>query len=107
MFGKPEEELRWAQKQIEANFLVKVIGQLGGDKEDLSELRVLNRVLRWTSRGILLEADPRHKEILVSDEPGNAVLTPGIKGELIGDLAKESLNASEAIDFRSEAARCN
>ena len=107
VFVRPEEELRWAQKQMEANFLVKVIGQLGGDKEDLSELRVLNRVLRWTSGGIRLEADPRHQEILVSDEPGNAVLTPGIKGELIGDLAKESLNASETIDFRSEVARCN
>ena len=95
VFVGPGDELRWAQKQMEANFLVKVIGQLGGDKEDLSELRVLNRVLRWTSREILLEADPQHQDILVWDKPGNAVFTPSIRAELMCDLAHESLNASE------------
>ena len=66
VFDGPEHDLRWAQARMEASFLVKVIGQLGGDPDDLKELRVLNRVLRWTDDGILLEADPRHQEILVA-----------------------------------------
>ena len=62
-----EPDLRWIQEQMEHRFLVKVIGQLGGDPTDLPELRVLNRVLRLSLEGILLEADPRHQEILVSN----------------------------------------
>ena len=72
VFVGAEHELRWVQGRMEESFLVKVIGQLGGDPSDLKELRVLNKVLRWTADGILLEADPRHQEILVAAEPGNA-----------------------------------
>ena len=89
------------------SFLVKVIGQLGGDPDDLKELRVLNRVLRWTDNGILLEADPRHQEILVAAESGHAVLTPSVKEQLTGKLAEAQLGATETTAFRSEAARCN
>ena len=102
-----EHELRWVQGRMEESFLVKVIGQLGGDHSDLKELRVLNRVLRWIADGILLEADPRHQEILVAAEPGNALLTPGAKEQPIGELAETQLNAEATTWFRSDAARCN
>lgn len=69
---------------MEASFLVKVIGQLGGDSSVLKELRVLNRVLRWTEAGILLEADPCHQEILTAAERGCAVLTPSVNEQIIG-----------------------
>ena len=92
---------------MEASFLVKVIGQLGGDSNDLKELRVLNRVLRWTETGILLEADPRHQEILVAAELGNMVLTPGVKEQLLGELAETLLSAHASSWFRSGADRCN
>jgi hypothetical protein len=92
---------------MEASFLVKIIGQLGGDKDDLREIRVLNRVLRWTDDGILLEADPRHQEILVASSPGSALLTPGVKEQLAGELAETPLSAQATSVFRSEAARCN
>ena len=47
-----------------------------------SEIRILNKVVRETSDGIELEADPRHVELLarsrgVQDSPG--VFTPGVK----------------------------
>ena len=92
---------------MEASFLVKVIGQLGGDDDELMELRVLNRVVRWTRDGVRLEADPRHQEILVATEPGGAVLTPGVKEQLFGELAETPLDADATSGFRSEAARCN
>ena len=79
VFVGEERDLRRVQERMEACFLVKVIGQLGGDDTDLKELRVLNRVLRWTDAGILLEADPRHLEILAAAEQGSAVLTPSAK----------------------------
>ena len=36
---------------MEKSFLVKVIGRLGGDKQNVRQLRVLNRVLSWTCVG--------------------------------------------------------
>ena len=107
VFVGPEAELRWAQKRMEASFLVKVIGQLGGDSGDLAELRVLNRIFRWTSDGILLEADPRHQEILVAAERGSALLTPGAK-ETVSEPAEDvPLDTAAVSAFRSEAARGN
>ena len=63
------------------SFLIKVVGRLGGDAGDLSEIRVLNRVLRWLPGGISYEADPRHVELLVQDFPPTAgsVKTAGLK----------------------------
>ena len=91
LWGNNKHELRWVQKRMEASFLVKVIGHFGGDPIDLAELRVLNRVLRWTDEGILLEADPRHQEILVAAEPGLPVLTLGVKEQPLGAVAEARL----------------
>ena len=73
VFAGVESDLEWARQQMEKSFLVKVIVRLRGDKQDMRELRVLNRVLSWRSEGIQLEADPRHQEILISElEAGRA-----------------------------------
>ena len=79
MFVGPKRELRWEQRRIEQASLVKVIGQLGGDPTDFTELRVLNCIFRCTEIVICFEADLRHQEILVATEPGRPVLIPGIK----------------------------
>ena len=76
---------------MEAYFLVKVIAQLGGDNTDLKELRVVNRVFRWTGTGILLEADPRHQEILTAAERGSAVLMPCVKEQSHAAMSPEAL----------------
>ena len=40
---------------------------LGKEEECVKEVRILNKVVRYTSAGIELEADPRHAEIVVKD----------------------------------------
>ena len=40
-------------------------GRLGGGRDEVRELKCLNRVLRWTPSGYEIEADPRHAEILI------------------------------------------
>ena len=50
--------------------------------DELKEVRVLNRSLRWTAEGIEYEADPRHAEMLaraLSLETCKPVVTPGVK----------------------------
>lgn len=46
-------------------FEVKLKGRLGPEKQDCKELRVLNRILRMTDKGVAWEADPRHAEHVV------------------------------------------
>eukprot|EP00975_Prorocentrum_lima_P044736 9371200-Prorocentrum_lima.AAC.1 len=56
---------------METHFLCKVEGRLGGGAGDLKEVRLLNRVIRWTPGGYLYEADPRHAEQLARDVLGS------------------------------------
>eukprot|EP00969_Alexandrium_andersonii_P100461 4432008-Alexandrium_andersonii.AAC.1 len=48
-------------------FMCKVEGRLGEGSLDLREVKLLNRVIRWTPDGYLYEADPRHAEQLLRD----------------------------------------
>ena len=113
VFAGVESDLEWARQQMEKSFLVKVIGRLGGDKQDVRELRVLNRVLSWRSGGIQLEANPRHQEILISElEQGvHGLSTPVVKNSQRkdgdGDGAESLLDEAEAQSFRSTAARAS
>ena len=43
-----DSDLEWARQQMEKS-IVKVICRLGGDKQDVLELRALDRVLSWRS----------------------------------------------------------
>jgi hypothetical protein len=81
VFTGNDSDLQWVQEEMDKRFLVKVIGKLGGDSGDLQELRVLNRVLRWTADGVYAEADPRHQEILIAQlaKDLKSLSTPGVK----------------------------
>ena len=67
LFADMESDLKWARQQMKKSFLVKVTGRIGGDKQDVRNVRVLDRVLSWKSGGVQLEADPRHQEIMISE----------------------------------------
>ena len=57
---------------------------LGPEAGQCKEVRVLNRVLRWTDSGVEYEADPRHVEIIrkqLNIESCKTVATLGIKDE--------------------------
>ena len=54
------------RKALEGKYKLKV-QTLGARKECTREIRVLNKVVRYTDTGIELEADPRHAEIVVRD----------------------------------------
>ena len=79
-------------------FEIKLKGRLGNDEHDAKDMRVLNRILRATSKGLLYEPDPRHIEIL-AQSPGvppncNKPVTPGNKPKNI----PEDLVPGESID---------
>ena len=58
-----DADLAWARCALKENIFLKKVGTLSGDAGDVQEIKVLNRVLRWTAWGIAYEADPRHAEL--------------------------------------------
>jgi hypothetical protein len=92
-------------------FLLKELGRLGGGSGELRELRVLNRVIRWTTQGLKYEADPRHAEIVVRGVAGSerAVSAPGTSSREFEAAPGEEdvLPERTASLFRSFAARAN
>jgi hypothetical protein len=117
MFVGVAASLAWIEAEMHKPFLMKVVGTLGPDKGDQQEIRVLNRVIRWTATGITYEADPRHAEIIVAGLLGGSrpVSTPGAaKPAAEVDAARspqsdedDPLTGDEVGLFRSYAARAN
>ena len=71
---------------------------------------MLNRVVRWTEKGIEYEADPRQVERLVADNDlvgANGVATPGLKPLAHQIAAEKPLPEREHTRFRGNAARGN
>jgi hypothetical protein len=108
-----DEHLDWFEKEVKNHFEVKVRGRLGGGAENDKEMRILNRVVRWTPDGLTWEADQRHAEILIRElgmSEANPVVSPGIKNrnsEEEEEEEKGKLEEAEATRFRALAARAN
>ena len=103
-------QLQWLETQLRAKYELTVGARLGPGKDDDHEGVVLNRIVRWTSRGLEYEADPRQAERLVADthlEGANAVTTPGVKPLAHQLEAEKPLPEKEFTRFRGQAARSN
>ena len=82
----PKQHVMDARKTLENKYKLKVdsLGTAPGCKE---EVRILNKVLRYTNRGLELEADPRHAEIVIRQmglEKATPSRVPGAKGATPG-----------------------
>ncbi len=109
VFAGDKEDLVWARRQMENAFLCTIEGTLGGDAGDAKEMRVLNRILRWSRDGLRYEGDPRHVEMLVRDMGAaeqQPLTGPGGK-EFEEEGAEEPLAEEEIPKFRTCAARAN
>jgi hypothetical protein len=104
------EALDHVKVGMHERFLLKELGRLGGGQGELKELRILNRVIRWTPTGLKYEADPRHAEIVVRGVAGaeRALSTPGTSSKDFESPGEEDeLPERTARLFRSFAARAN
>ena len=79
--GTPESLDKY-EAGMQETFECKLKGRLGAEPDDCKEMRVLNRIVRVTDKGLLYEADPRHAEMLIKAfnlEGASSVVTPGVK----------------------------
>ena len=104
-----ELDLDWFRDEISAKFEVKFRARLGRGSDDDKSVRLLNRVIEWTSEGIMYEADQRHAELVLRDmglgNSSNAVVTPG--GKKDEDSMSSKLDRAREVQFRANVARCN
>jgi hypothetical protein len=102
--------INYVIEMLKQKYQIKVRGILGEDAEDLKEIRILNRVLRWTQGGLEYEADPRHAEIIVKAlgvEKGTGVSTPGVKKKFGDPLDENKPDGGKAKEYRQIMARGN
>ena len=106
--GSPKE-LTWVKAAMSESFLTKEVGTLGDGAGDVTELRILNRVVRWGSEGLTYEADPRHADILREGIAGAArsLSSPGTLSKDLNPEDDEALPEAAAGLYRSFAARAN
>ena len=114
IIGQPAAP-KWMRETMEKKYELTV-ETLGPDKDQVKEVRVFNRVLRWTSKGIEYEVDPRHVEIILQQlniDQCKPVSTPGTKeeGELkSGDAIlapRLLLDEQRSYAYRALVARAN
>ena len=98
------------QKAMKARYEVQIRGRLGPGPKDDKSIRILNRILEWTSEGLVYEADQRHAEIIVQqlglDKSNGTLSTPGVKTK-IDEEEDEDLESHKATLFRGLVARAN
>ena len=105
-------DLQWMKERLAGRFEVKT--QMVGPRADLgdvSEARILNRVIRVTPQGWEYEADQRHADLIIreADVEKKSVLThPGGDKKVIDEEdSSPELTGPDATRFRGVAARAN
>ena len=109
-----EENLEWFRKKIQTKFEIKFRGRMGPDPTDMKSIRILNRIVTWTSEGIEYEADQRHAEIIVQQMGLTPTCrtheTPSTKVDKLdirNDTGIEELQGLDATQYRALVARGN
>ena len=91
---------------------MEVRGILGGDSDEVQELTLLGRTVRWTSEGLPWEADLKHRKIVMDyfgfDESTRVLGHNGDKEDRNDDPDDEvEMDSKSATEFRGLAARLN
>ena len=100
VFAGVDADLAWVHCALEQSIR---------DAGDVQGIRVLNRVLRWTTFGIAFEADPRHADLLIQALGPSASqrTTPGLKPSSGAQCDQSPFSWAEARLYRVCAARAN
>jgi len=107
--GSPAS-MAWLEKELGKAYEIKT-QRLGLGSGLCSEGKVLNRIIRATSGGWEVEADPRHAELVVEQlglQNEKSVVTPGVSGAEEDDQPDEiPLVGADVTSYRGVTARCN
>ena len=111
-FAGTRRELEGIRRRMREWYEVKDRGIMGSGGDEIQEVEILGRSVRWTEDGIEYEGDGRHRQALMKEEgfgrESNAVGCPTekVEGKWMGDEEVE-LDRWERRRFRSMAAKLN
>ena len=97
----PHQHLKETKRTLEEKYKLKT-QELGCGEGQKEEIRILNKVVRMTSDGIELEADPRHAELVIKDlglEGSKPSTVPGAKDD--GSKNKNKVIIENGYDIDS------
>ena len=104
----PDDSLKWMEQMLSKDVKIKT-SKIGPEKDDEKELKVLNRILRYTKSGIEMEADLRHAEIIIQQlglENAKALSVPSAD-EVKRPDDEIKLNPEYTTQYKSTVARAN
>ena len=105
----PKAELEWFAAELRKHWTIDVRGILGPPsmKDVDYSIVILNRLVTWTDKGIEMEADPRHVDLLLQEVgcEGSKVTTPLIKERIEEALTSEELDEETSAMYRSASMR--
>ncbi len=105
-----KEDLDWYEDAMTEHYECTIQPRIGPSSLDAKEAVVLNRVIRWTTDGLEMEADPRQTEKLLAEcglTGANSVATPGQRLTFSEVEQDTPLSAKIHTAFRGSAARAN
>ena len=105
------KQLQWFGEVMKSTYDIKM-STLGPDEGQVDEVRLLNRILRWTPAGLEYEADKRHAELIVKElglESARSVSSPyPPEGYPAVEVSKSVQDDSEeSTRYRGICARMN
>ena len=111
-FAGVAKELDRVEKLMGEWYDIKVRGRLGSGAEEVKKIVILGRTLRWTSGGLELESDGKHRLAVLQglglDSSSKPVGGAAAKEEKVQEEdGEENLGVEEARKFRGLAARIN
>ena len=108
-----DSALKWIGGRMKERYQLKM-DTLGLEAWHCSEVRVLNRIIRWGKKGPEYEPDQRHAEKIVQAlglEKAKPVATPWVDDQInknkLRPLMCEELPRADATKYRAIAARVN
>ena len=105
-----KRDLDWFESELSKQYEIQT-QRLGAGTGCDTEVKILNRIVRWTARGIEMEADPRHSELIVKQlelEGCRPISSPGVEGKDEDDLENDTTVSDEmATKYRGVVARIN
>ena len=108
-FVGQRKDLQRMTQLIKAWYQIKVRDALGSGANDDMEMSLLNRLVRWKSDSIEVEADSKHRWLIMEhfgmEEETNVFTAPAIKEDVGGDEGE--LTKEESTGYRRVAARAN
>ena len=105
------DQLSWLSTYLQSCFEVKVRATLGEEQRDEKEVVMLGRLVRWTPEGVEMEADPKHRDLvlraLALDDSSNGLTSNGEAQKNNEGDENYFLDPSESTAYRAICARLN